>query len=108
VVRKDLSITSVMLGADVAVRRGNAARPLLTFGFGIARVAPGDAEIIDALSGARTSQEGENETVFAMTANAGVRIRAPAWPAVRMTIGWTGLAREEFAYVVPLRFQMEF
>jgi len=106
--RDDLSVTSLMLGADVAFRRGNEARPLITVGLGVARVAPGDAEIIDLLAGRRTQPE-ESETVFAMSAAAGLRLRGPWWPgAMRMTIGVMGLGREEFAYVVPLRIQVEF
>lgn len=105
--RDDLTVTSVMLGADVAFRRGHPARPLLTLGAGVARVGPGAAVIRD-INGPLTD-EPDGETVFAAAASAGLRIRGPWWPgALRMTLGWTGLARDEFAHVVPLRVQVEF
>lgn len=106
--REDLGIWSVMAGADVAFRRGHAARPLVHLGLGAARVRVGDAEIADP-AGARSKVAGESATVLALTAAAGVRLRAPGRAiALRMTFGWTGLARDEFAHVVPLRIQVEF
>lgn len=108
--RGDLGITSVLLGVDVAFRRGNEARPLVTAGLGMARVDPGDGQFVLPLGGENGSPSSSDpETVFAMSAAAGLRLRGPWWPgAVRMTIGWMGLAREEFAHVVPLRVQVEF
>lgn len=106
--REDLRIWSVMAGADVAFRRGHAARPLVHLGLGAARVREGDAELADP-AGARSSVAGTSANVLAVTASAGVRLRAPGRAiALRMTLGWTGLVRAEFAHVVPLRVQVEF
>lgn len=106
--REDLSVTSAMLGVDVAFRRGSEARPLVSAGLGVARVRPGDAEFTDMNTGVRTTQESEAETVFAFSVGAGVRVGLPLHFALRAQAGFMGLTREEFAYVVPLRVQVEF
>jgi opacity protein-like surface antigen len=106
--REDFSIGSALLGLDVAFRRGSGIRPLFSAGLGMARVAPGAADVI-GFGGVTTREEPEVETVFAFAAAAGVRMRLPwSHTAARLQLGWLGLGRDEFQGVVPLRLQLEF
>lgn len=107
--RDDLAVDSALLGLDIAYRRGNAARPLVSLGLGAARVRPGAAELADMITGTRTRVEPGPETVFAASVAAGVRVRLASHTAARIQLGWLGLGRrQEFTHVVPVRLQLEF
>lgn len=105
----DLKVTSVLLGADLAFRRGGTVRPLLSAGVGMARVDPGSGYGTTPFAGTSANPDFERRTVFASAVSAGVRIRLPGeHRAIRVQAGLLGLAREEFTAAVPIRIQFEF
>lgn len=115
----DLTITSGTIGLDVAFRRGGVVRPMVSAGVGVARLEPHVEGLLFAPPDPHP--EWEPRTVLATTISAGVRFRLPGeHRAVRVQVGWMGLSnllvfdgpfgrtREEFAYTIPIRAQLEF
>ena len=102
-----LAVTSALAGVDIAFRRGGVARPLVSVGFGAARVDPGLCECVSIPE--IEEPVIEPQTVFATAILAGIRWRLPGeHRAVRLQAGWMGLGRDEFAHTIPVRAQLEF